>query len=571
MSEDGGGNATDAGVRDGQGRRDGDIIRVGRGDKRKELDDGGAIPTTSTATEPSEGTSSRLRSRIREIFGDRRQRTIGVSAAKKRIVETDEDLEQQYWEGFKARCAAVFKDMQKSNGYLVRDIYRFDNDEEVKTFLRVIQEDEHYTRGLLKLCIDSDHIHVVHDCAFSNGYCRCDWFKKAKTHGLHIRRDKCGHRRNSCRSRTEADIQSLFLYYCTGGKWNVYEKIRGQTTRLPREGIHLEKGRFNEIAERIGEMEIQIPRDGSELQLQDQDGEAAEPDKNSPSRTLRRKKHKLGAQAELQQQILTILRQNPVSPTTAITRHKVWRENPALRFKTSADPLVKPVIASFNDELMTWSIHDYQEMYNDPKCKPIFSAVIGEFEDTYYDKETSIKILMELLKYQCSDDEDGVKDFMQTLYNVLERKIPKLNCLVVKSPPSSGKNFFFDAIKDYYINCGQLGNVNKYSTFGFQEADGRRLVFWNEPNYSPEYLESIKKILGGDATCVNVKYLADQPIYRTPVIVMTNNTVSFMTNTTFRDRLKIYNWRAAPYLKQYDKKPNPIAIYDLFKMFVEGL
>ena len=136
--------------------------------------------------------------------------------------------------------------------------------------------------------------------------------------------------------------------------------------------------------------------------------------------------------------------------------------------------------------------------------------------------------------------------------------------MIIHSPPSAGKNFFFDAIKDFYINCGQLSNANKYNNFAFQDAEGRRLVLWNEPNYSPEYLEPIKKLFGGDSTTVNVKYCSDTPVYRTPVIVLTNNVVSFMTQPAFKDRTCIYRWQPAPYLANYDKKPNPLATFKLF-------
>ncbi len=140
--------------------------------------------------------------------------------------------------------------------------------------------------------------------------------------------------------------------------------------------------------------------------------------------------------------------------------------------------------------------------------------------------------------------------------------------MVIHSPPSAGKNFFFDAIKDYYLNCGHLCNANKFNNFPFQDAEGRRIVLWNEPNYSPEFLEPIKEILGGDSTSVNVKYQHDTPVYRTPVIVLTNNKVSFMNHQAFRDRIKVFNWQAAPFLVEYNKKPNPLAVYHFLDKYL---
>ena len=161
----------------------------------------------------------------------------------------------------------------------------------------------------------------------------------------------------------------------------------------------------------------------------------------------------------------------------------------------------------------------------------------------------------------------SILDFVTTLFNILERREPKLNTMVIHSPPSAGKNFFFDCIKAYFINCGHLCSANKHNTFPFQDAEARRVIFWNEPNYANEFLEPIKELLGGDSTTVNVKYQHDTPVYRTPVIVTTNNIVSFMTHHAFADRIKIYRWMAAPYLKDYTKKPHPLAVYEFFKHY----
>ena len=232
-----------------------------------------------------------------------------------------------------------------------------------------------------------------------------------------------------------------------------------------------------------------------------------------------------------------------------------------------SDIEIKKAVASFKDSLTTYTIQDFRDMYNKPECQPIFSCGYEDYYTKYYNIENSVKIMDELIQFQCDHDEDAVLDFITTLYNVLERKVPKLNCVVVHSPPSGGKNFFFDAIKDFYLNCGHLCNANKYNNFPFQDAEGRRLVMWNEPNYSPEFLEPIKEILGGDSTSVNVKYQHDTPVYRTPVLVLTNNRVSFMNHKAFKDRIRVFQWTEAPYLQYLEKKPNPLAVYEFFKKY----
>lgn len=337
--------------------------------------------------------------------------------------------------------------------------------------------------------------------------------------------------------------------------------------RIPNEGYAIPEERFDEVPESEAEVGLPLPRTGSEFQQRGCIFQDDEPDARPTGGEPRRKKRKLGFSEKIQVRVVELCRENPICPPEAIVKHKLWLTDDELRFKTLKDREIQSAIANWTNQLTTWSMKDYQAIYNHEKCDPIFSAGYGNFDNYYYNIENSVDILDELVSFQCHDDSEQIIDFLTTLYNVVERKIPKLNTLVIHSPPSAGKNYFFDAVKDYYINCGHLSNANKYNNFAFQDAEGRRIVLWNEPNYSPEFLESIKEILGGDSTCVNVKYMNDVPVYRTPVIVLTNNEVSFMNHPAFIDRIRVFRWQSAPYLKDYNKKPNPLAIYHLFKRY----
>jgi hypothetical protein len=503
---------------------------------------------------------------IREHDGERAT-TSRIRELPSWLSKSGQDVELQYWKGFKKRCDRILGELQRSDGQLVRDVFRFEDPREYEDFIRCIQRDGHYRRGLLQICREDTHCHVVHDCNYSNGSCRCDWWKKAKTYGTDMRRDRRSHRRDSCRSRTITDVQNLLLYYCTKGRSTVYQKIRGQVEGLPSEGYNLSASRLDGLPEIFREMEIEIPGIGAELQQWGPTIDDDEPDPRTSDAVPRRKKRKLGAQERIQLRVVELLELNPICPPEAIVKHKLWRIDPDLRFKSIADREIKTAIKSFSDSLTTYSMTEYQALYNKENCNPIFSAGYGNFETYYYNIENSVEVMDKLINFQCGNDEECTLDFVTTLFNVLERKVPKLNCMVIHSPPSAGKNYFIDAVKDYYINVGHLSNANKFNNFPFQDAEGRRIVHWNEPNYSPEFLEPIKEILGGDSTCVNVKYCSDTPVYRTPVIVTTNNQVSFMGHPAFKDRVRVFRWRSAPWLKDYDKKPNPLAVYHFFKKF----
>lgn len=484
--------------------------------------------------------------------------------------QSREGVEQRYFKGFKERCDRVFGELQRSNGQLVRDIFRFESDQEYKDLLRCIQGDEHYKRGLLQICREDTHVHVAHDCSYTNGTCRCNWFQKAKTYGLHNRRDKRGTRRNPCRSRTLSDVQNILLYYCTKGRKLVLQKIGGTLERLPREGYNLpQDGPFG-LHEALKQMGRQVEGDGNELQCGGSDVEHDEPAREDDRPKPRQKRRRVGAEEKIQLHIVRLLELNPICPPDAICKHKLWRndeEYPELRFKNLTDRVVKVAIKSFSDSLTVYSMDDYQTLYNHPDCRPIFGAGYGNVEDYYYNVEASVKVLIKLVEFQFSDDPERINFFVTTLYDVLERKRPKLNTIVVVSPQSAGKNFFFDCIKDYYINVGHLCNANKYNNFAFQDAEGRRLVHWNEPNFSPEFIDQIKEILGGDSTNVSVKYQAETPVYRTPVIVTANEPPSFVNHPVFEHRLECFTWETAPWLAEYAKKPHPLAVYHFFRHY----
>lgn len=133
--------------------------------------------------------------------------------------------------------------------------------------------------------------------------------------------------------------------------------------------------------------------------------------------------------------------------------------------------------------------------------------------------------------------------------------------------PNAGKNFFFDAVAAFFINYGSIGTANKNNQFAFQEAANRRLVLWNEPNYEAVHVEKLKELLAGDTTRVNVKYQGDAPLQGPPIIILTNDNLSIFGMEAYKTRLKLFKWHSCSFLKDYDRKINPLFLIKLFKMY----
>ncbi|KAF0759509.1 SF3 helicase domain-containing protein [Aphis craccivora] len=73
--------------------------------------------------------------------------------------------------------------------------------------------------------------------------------------------------------------------------------------------------------------------------------------------------------------------------------------------------------------------------------------------------------------YQFENNEGLICRFFQTLVNILIKKIPKRNSMLITFPP-------------------------------FSDGAGKRLVILNEPNYEVSHLEKMKELIGGDTTRV---------------------------------------------------------------------
>lgn len=186
-----------------------------------------------------------------------------------------------------------------------------------------------------------------------------------------------------------------------------------------------------------------------------------------------------------------------------------------------------------------WNIFDFNIYYHTTGVKPYFNGYGRTEANIYYSVEKSLSIANELLMYQFQNDKNNVLNFLTTLYNTVDKKVPKLNSLCIYSAPSAGKNYFFDAVASFFINYGMFGTANKNNNFTWADGAGKRIVIWNEPNYEQYHIEKMKELLGGDTTRLHVKYKGDQPLQGPPIILLTNNYLSICNDPLFADQLKL--------------------------------
>lgn len=109
------------------------------------------------------------------------------------------------------------------------------------------------------------------------------------------------------------------------------------------------------------------------------------------------------------------------------------------------------------------------------------------------------------------------------MYNNLERKVSKKNCIPIVSEPSACDNFFFDPFLPFYIKTENIDNFNRNSNFIFQDAVDR--ILWNEPNCETAAFDTVKMLLGGDELPAKVKFEGDAIILKAPIIVLSYKSV----------------------------------------------
>ena len=522
--------------------------------------------STGTTVEESSGVSTD----VHTVSGEPRRKRLRLERSDQELITDFTSVAKSGAESEQRRCVRIFNQLQSSTGYYLSDVIECVDDEQAKSLADYLRRGtESYKRGLLLVCIDGKTIQIVHDCSYSNNSCRCTWFKKAETlYGLGRRGRPVG-RRPLCNQLKIPDLENILQYFTKGERRTHYIKIGGRVERVPNEASTMALKGFKGQPGLEGQGEQSTQDDDFELRrelFETADERAGRYRRGSEAVSEKRRGKKGGQQIRRMETIVNLCKNYPMSPVEAIVNHPKWLKDDELKFLGADNKDVTNAFNNWTKQLCTWTMEDYNVLYSDEECHPIFGAGYGNIDSYYYDVPTSVNVLNELIKYQMGDEE-YCHAFMSVLYDIIERKVPKMNTLLIKSPPSSGKNYFFDCIKDYFLNVGHLCRANKHNNFAFQDAEGRRLILWNEPNYSPDFVECLKELLGGDSTNVSVKHKAEAPVYRTPIIMLTNNNLSIINDPAFKDRVKVYHWKRAPYLADYDKKPNPLATYELFKLY----
>nr|ARV85888.1 nonstructural protein [Planococcus citri densovirus] len=428
---------------------------------------------------------------------------------------------------------------------------------------------DHCTRGEFFIWrFEGSHTHVVHDCSYAGSTCRCPFFNDASIYRF---------LRKPLRSRKRVhelgalDWINILLYFAVhkgtspGQIW-LNKNLQGSNSSTP-----VIQWQENVLGWEQSVLEFQRNRlpihDVSELgnswvgQTVDRRSEPAS-------------KRKRSNFEKVVEEVSSLLVK--YCPVPLIGIKNLIPPNHA-DFRTILfDPRNKDNYISACDihalHLNKYSFKEFHELYSQAD-NPIFYANNLDPYEYYHSRDTSLYFLDELLKFQLKGEEEIIKPFLSNLRNWFNREgldgNPKMNALCVIGPPNSGKNYFFDAIIALANNVGHIGRVNnKTNNFALQDVVNRRIVVGNEISMEEGAKEDFKKLCEGTAFNVRVKFKADCIFTKTPVLLISNNELDICWDPHFKDvRLKTIRWNTAPLLAASNKKPYPLAMYDLFDKY----
>lgn len=119
--------------------------------------------------------------------------------------------------------------------------------------------------------------------------------------------------------------------------------------------------------------------------------------------------------------------------------------------------------------------------------------------------------------------------FIEEIYNIMDTIHMKKNCILFKGPPNSGKTLLANSIVESALFFANVQQMSGRSPFEFQSMMHQRVILINEPKFSDITIETIKNICEGQAVSIDIKYMSNQVLPRTPLIITTNAPLCYYT------------------------------------------
>lgn len=183
-----------------------------------------------------------------------------------------------------------------------------------------------------------------------------------------------------------------------------------------------------------------------------------------------------------------------------------------------------------------------------------FAQLIDEYCSTVPDTpegpsaEHSYSVMLEW----CKDQSIDVFEFVERVFNVMDRKDKKINTIAMVGPSNAGKTIvFMEPICELARFVGKIGNRGANSEFVYMDLPNKRVVAIDECIMSRENLEDLKLLLGGQPLKVNVKNQGPVDVHKTPCLLAGNKPPWLLDHgqkEPLLNRMYYYNVKEIPAL-----------------------
>lgn len=201
-----------------------------------------------------------------------------------------------------------------------------------------------------------------------------------------------------------------------------------------------------------------------------------------------------------------------------------------LKCKTSGqygEKMLKTAWDIAEQAVCNMSMSDLLDLYETCRPKMTFApnTLTGEESDE------ALRIIIEGM--------DQFENFVETVWKVGNRELPKNSSIFILGPPNCGKTLIWSALMPIfrcYAIQQDFGSTNQQNNqFAFGECVGKRAVLMNEVQVGVATAETFKNVLEGQPVQVNVKYKQNVVLTKTPIFMCANKEPCASILTSSKD------------------------------------
>ncbi|KAA3670127.1 uncharacterized protein DEA37_0000242 [Paragonimus westermani] len=116
--------------------------------------------------------------------------------------------------------------------------------------------------------------------------------------------------------------------------------------------------------------------------------------------------------------------------------------------------------------------------------------------------------------------------FLGDLTKVMNKVETRKNAFVIEGPTTTGKSLMLKLICDNYI-YGTVQRSGDHSQFFLMNLINKTVALMEEPRITSLTVNDFKELLGGTPFDIHVKHQKDERLPRIPVLISTNNDLTF--------------------------------------------